>query len=103
MEKSRREKIIEWLLTYGWAILIIVVVVAALYAMGVFNLPVSAEQKCINAGAEVIWRECCLSTEDFPNMCLVGPCGCSPENSYEVKICYCGENACWDGEHCIFG
>jgi hypothetical protein len=28
----------EYLMTYGWAILIIIVVVAALYAMGVFNI-----------------------------------------------------------------
>lgn len=27
----------EYLMTYGWAILIVIIVVAALYAMGVFN------------------------------------------------------------------
>jgi hypothetical protein len=29
----------EYLMTYGWAILIVIVVVCALYAMGVFTLP----------------------------------------------------------------
>ena len=28
----------EYLMTYGWAILIVIIVVAALYAMGVFNV-----------------------------------------------------------------
>ena len=30
---------LEFLMTYGWAILIVIAVVAALYAMGVFKLP----------------------------------------------------------------
>jgi hypothetical protein len=30
---------LEFLMTYGWAILIVIAVVAALYAMGVFRLP----------------------------------------------------------------
>jgi hypothetical protein len=30
---------LEFLMTYGWAILIVIAVVAALYAMGIFRLP----------------------------------------------------------------
>ncbi|MEM5836260.1 MAG: hypothetical protein QXK48_02515 [Candidatus Aenigmatarchaeota archaeon] len=30
---------LEFLMTYGWAILIVIAVVAALYAMGIFKLP----------------------------------------------------------------
>ena len=36
----------EYLMTYGWAILIIIVVVAALYAMGVFKLPGGGMAPC---------------------------------------------------------
>lgn len=35
--KKKGQAAMEYLMTYGWAILIIVVVVAALYAMGVFR------------------------------------------------------------------
>ena len=56
------------------------------------------EQACINSGGTVISSLCCKMTNDFPNMCLIGPCGCSPENSHEVKICDCGERRCWDSE-----
>jgi hypothetical protein len=37
---------LEFLMTYGWAILIVIAVVAALYAMGVFNLPRGGLGKC---------------------------------------------------------
>lgn len=36
--KIKGQTAMEYLMTYGWAILIIIVVVAALYAMGVFNI-----------------------------------------------------------------
>lgn len=35
---KKAQAAMEYLMTYGWAILIIIVVVAALYAMGVFKL-----------------------------------------------------------------
>jgi uncharacterized protein (UPF0333 family) len=35
--KRKAQAAMEYLMTYGWAILIIVVVIAALYAMGVFK------------------------------------------------------------------
>ena len=34
---KKAQSALEYLLTYGWAILIIIIVAAALYAMGVFN------------------------------------------------------------------
>lgn len=37
---------LEFLMTYGWAILIIIAVIAALYAMGVFSLPSGGLGKC---------------------------------------------------------
>ena len=36
--KNKGQTAMEYLMTYGWAILIIIVVVAALYAMGVFSV-----------------------------------------------------------------
>lgn len=59
------------------------------------------EQACINSGGSVRTFLCCKSTGDFPNLCLIGPCGCSPENSHEVKICDCGEGKCFDGNKCV--
>ncbi|XOB40381.1 MAG: hypothetical protein ACKKMR_03680 [Candidatus Nealsonbacteria bacterium] len=60
-----------------------------------------AGEACINSGGEATTSLCCKATSDYPNLCLVGPCGCSPENSHQVKICDCGENKCFDGEQCI--
>ena len=37
MLKKKGQSAMEYLMTYGWAILIVIVVVAALYAMGVFK------------------------------------------------------------------
>ena len=59
------------------------------------------EQVCIDAGGTVSTSLCCKSSDDFPNLCLIGPCGCSPENSHQVKICECGPDRCFDGNQCI--
>ncbi len=58
------------------------------------------EQACISSGGTVTIAMCCESTGDFPDLCLIGPCGCSPENSHEVKICDCGPDECFDGTEC---
>lgn len=59
------------------------------------------EQICIDSGGVVRIAMCCLSTNDFPNLCLIGACGCSLENSHEIKICDCGEEKCFDGKACM--
>jgi len=59
------------------------------------------EQACLDSGGEVSTSLCCKATSDFPNLCLVGPCGCSPENSHEVKICDCGTDKCFNGSECV--
>ncbi len=59
------------------------------------------EQACVNSGGILSNYFCCLSTDDFPNSCLVGACGCSPGNSHEVETCDCGENMCFDGTSCV--
>jgi len=58
------------------------------------------EQICIDAGGKIVTSLCCKNTTDFPNLCLTGPCGCSPANSQAVKICDCGEGKCFDGNVC---
>jgi len=65
---------------------------------GVFENP---EQACVNSGGTVTVGKCCIATDDFPNLCLVGPCGCSPENSHDIQICDCGEGECFDGTACV--
>jgi len=44
--KMKGQAALEFLMTYGWAILIIIAVVAALYAMGVFKLPTGGIAPC---------------------------------------------------------
>jgi len=62
----------------------------------------SAESSdCINAGGTVANAQCCLAVGDFPNNCLIGACGCSPDNSHQVKVCQCAEEKCWNGASCI--
>ncbi|ODS39279.1 MAG: hypothetical protein A7316_05940 [Candidatus Altiarchaeales archaeon WOR_SM1_86-2] len=61
----------------------------------------SKEQACIDSGGTVRTGLCCKSVGDFPNTCTIGACGCSPENSHEVKICDCGEGKCFDGSTCV--
>ncbi len=59
------------------------------------------EQSCLISGGTVKASFCCLSVSDFPNLCLIGACGCSLENSHQVKTCDCGEGKCFDGNKCI--
>ena len=82
--------------------LVILILIVIFWQLGVFNVEKrSTGRKCIESGGKISSGMCCKSSEDFPNMCLVGPCGCSPENSHEVKICDCGEGKCWNGEECV--
>jgi hypothetical protein len=62
--------------------------------------PSAEELACTTSGGTVQTSECCLSSGDFPNMCMIGACGCSLENSHNVKKCICGEGKCWNGTTC---
>ncbi|MDD2731690.1 MAG: DUF5667 domain-containing protein [Candidatus Pacebacteria bacterium] len=69
----------------------------------VFNkigLKSKEERACIRTGGTVSVSSCCKSASDFPNTCLIGACGCSLENSHEVKVCECQEGKCFDGNKC---
>jgi hypothetical protein len=56
---------------------------------------------CVASGGTLGTASCCLSTGDFPNTCMIGPCGCSPTNSHEVQMCFCPEGQCFDGTACV--
>ena len=58
------------------------------------------EQACLSSGGTVTTQLCCGTASDFPNTCLIGACGCSPENSKEVKFCECGGGSCFNGTAC---
>ena len=55
---------------------------------------------CVASGGTVVTGMCCTGVEAFPNTCLIGACGCSPDNSQEVKVCECPEGLCFDGTTC---
>jgi hypothetical protein len=59
------------------------------------------EKSCLESGGMIVLAMCCQSTSDFPDICLIGPCGCSWDNSHEINICDCGEGKCFDGEKCV--
>jgi hypothetical protein len=67
---------------------------------GVFGMQ-EFERSCILSGGNVTTAFCCNSVRDFPNLCLVGPCGCAPGSSHEIKICDCGEGMCFNGTACV--
>jgi len=62
---------------------------------------ITKEESCVNSGGTVETSLCCESASDLPNSCLIGACGCSPENSHQIKICDCGEGKCFNGTECV--
>ncbi len=81
-------------------ILIIIIIAVGLGYRGYQSILVPKERACLKSGGQVTTSLCCKLTSDFPNLCLIGPCGCSPDNSHEVKICDCGEGKCFNGSRC---
>lgn len=59
------------------------------------------ETACLQSGGSVINQPCCNSATDFPNTCLIGACGCSPNNSHNIKACDCGDGKCFNGSSCV--
>src|SRR6056297_1900621 len=59
------------------------------------------EQACIQSGGTVTTKDCCDGVKNFPNLCLIGACGCPPDGENIVKICSCGPGKCFDGEKCV--
>ena len=67
------------------------------------DLAGGGEAACKAAKGIVVMALCCNATNDFPNTCLIGACGCAPQNSHMVKVCSCPGEAprCWDGKTCV--
>lgn len=59
------------------------------------------EQSCLDSGGEVSTASCCSGTGNFPDSCVVGPCGCAPWYSEETKVCHCATDQCFNGTHCV--
>jgi hypothetical protein len=59
------------------------------------------EKACLDSSGTVGSASCCGQTQDFPNNCAIGACGCAPANSHQVKTCECGEGKCFDGNSCV--
>jgi hypothetical protein len=59
------------------------------------------ENSCIASGGTVTTQPCCKSAKSYPNTCLIGACGCSPENSKDTKVCECGQGKCFNGTACV--
>jgi len=55
------------------------------------------EQVCLDSGGTVATGLCCLSTDDFPNTCSIGACGCPPQGSHQVQVCNCAAGQCFGG------
>jgi hypothetical protein len=83
-------------------ILVVIVVLALVVTYTQMSSPVSGkDQGCTNSGGAVGTSQCCKSSGDFPNTCLIGACGCALTNSHEVKVCNCPAGKCFDGNKCI--
>ena len=56
---------------------------------------------CLETGGTISTANCCQSSSDFPNTCLIGACGCAPEYSHQVSVCVCPDDMCFDGTACV--
>jgi hypothetical protein len=97
------DRILVWVV--GILVILGVVVAGAslLPGLGQGSGPVvmsAAEAGCLASGGTVGEAVCCLSTDDFPNSCMIGACGCSAEDSHAVKTCTCPGGTCFNGTAC---
>ena len=61
----------------------------------------SDEFLCTESGGNITTAECCEDVGEFPNTCLIGACGCAPNDSEEVSVCVCPESQCFNGILCV--
>ena len=55
---AKGQSALEYLMTYGWALVVIVIVIAALFAFGVFSTP----QTCSQTGGSMLVKEYAIGT-----------------------------------------
>lgn len=86
-------------------VIIVIIILAAIYCLyqaRFFSIMLTEKEKaCINSGGTILTSQCCKNAVDFPNLCLIGACGCASDNSHQIKTCDCGEDKCFDGEKCV--
>jgi hypothetical protein len=61
---------------------------------------------CTSTGGQLDTMLCCTVVGDFPDMCRVGGCGCSPASSHTIAACTCPSAECFSpdvGCHSISG
>lgn len=58
----------------------------------------SPSNLCMSTSGTVGMGLCCSTTNDFPDTCLTGACGCSPQNSKMVQVCNCPQGKCYDAK-----
>jgi hypothetical protein len=51
---------------------------------------------CTGTDGTISVALCCQSVGDFPDTCLDGACGCSPEYSHNVLVCVCPDQQCFE-------
>ena len=61
----------------------------------------SMRNRCETGGGTFTTMLCCKNVPSLPNTCVIGACGCSPENSRSTYYCECGAGKCWDGSSCV--
>ena len=61
----------------------------------------TAEERCTDSGGYVTLTSCCEGVEDFPDLCVIGACGCSESSSIPIKTCNCGKGMCFNGYQCV--
>ncbi len=71
-KKFKLQSAMEYLMTYGWAILVIAIVLVALYALGVFNGSAFLHPSCVAASGYICTNESATTFGASTNNVLVG-------------------------------
>ena len=73
--------------------IIVGIVISVMINTGIDN---SNEKLCTDTGGSIVEASCCKSVGgNFPSSCYMGQCGCSLEDSHNVKTCECNEGKCF--------
>ena len=53
------------------------------------------ERLCTSTGGQPKTQDCCGTVGDYPDMCSIGACACSPSGSHSVTVCSCQNMGCF--------
>ena len=96
LEYERLKNLSFHIIGMKWIIAILILATVLIAGCTDIGNILTTEELCKNSGGTVKTQLCCNSVNDFPDTCLIGACGCSPNDSHEVKVCDCGEGKCWN-------